>query len=221
MSKLIVEDIPKFLKKYPDENYTRDNNIIASSIDILFIGIVLKNWPDSTKFIDVFKCDSKHYFYFKDGDIFYNPIDMSITNPIGTYSHTIKHSTFKKYFSNRYFQIRKLLESDVINIDKTIIYDDKLLIKDKSKYTDNIAELNSKLSTSLFKNVPTNYKDIKLSILEDGYDAICPIDGNIKLNTMIYRSPEWTWQALCGREYTLAICPKCLGVFYSYLSSMN
>jgi hypothetical protein len=223
MSKSIVDNIPEFLKKYPDknENYTRDNNILASSVDILFTSIVLKNWPNSIKFIDVFRCDSKHYFYFKEGDIFYNPIDMSITKPIGTYSHVIKHSTFKKYFSNNYFKIRKLLESDVINIDKTIIYNDKVLIEDKSKHTDNIAELNSKLSTSLFTNVPINCKDIKLSILEDNYDVICPIDGNIKLSKMVYTSPEWTWRALCGREYTLAVCPKCLGVFYSYLSSMN
>ncbi len=40
---------------------------------------------------------------------------------------------------------------------------------------------------------------------------LCPVDGPVAAIEGKASSPAWTWRHLCGREWTSALCPKCLG----------
>lgn len=40
---------------------------------------------------------------------------------------------------------------------------------------------------------------------------LCPIDGPVAAVGGEAASPEWTWRHLCGREWSMALCPHCLG----------
>jgi DNA-directed RNA polymerase subunit RPC12/RpoP len=37
----------------------------------------------------------------------------------------------------------------------------------------------------------------------------CPYCGEKEVIWIYFKSPEWTWENLCGRAGPLAICPKC------------
>jgi hypothetical protein len=51
--------------------------------------------------------------------------------------------------------------------------------------------------------------------------AICPLDGVVEAVEMTYSSNSWTWEHLCGRQYKLLACPKCLAEFEVDLTIMN
>jgi hypothetical protein len=42
---------------------------------------------------------------------------------------------------------------------------------------------------------------------------LCPIDGPVAAVEAKMTTPGWTWRQLCGREWHIALCPKCLGEF--------
>ena len=49
----------------------------------------------------------------------------------------------------------------------------------------------------------------------------CPLDGPVIPMKGRERTPEYSWEIMCGREWNLSLCPKCLGVFDSRLGRMN
>ena len=50
--------------------------------------------------------------------------------------------------------------------------------------------------------------------------TVCPICGN-KINWIRFRSSDWSWQHLCGREGPLAVCEKCHKQVYFRCEMMN
>ena len=50
---------------------------------------------------------------------------------------------------------------------------------------------------------------------------LCPLDGPVSAVNGAIRSPEWTWRDLCGREFRMALCPKCLGELAETGFAMN
>ena len=49
----------------------------------------------------------------------------------------------------------------------------------------------------------------------------CPLDGVVKPIEIVSSSPAWTWDELCGREWTSEVCPHCLFGFSTRLTAMN
>lgn len=52
-------------------------------------------------------------------------------------------------------------------------------------------------------------------------EIYCPLDGPVIPIKGRERTPEFSWENLCGREWNLYLCPKCLGIFDSRLGKMN
>jgi hypothetical protein len=52
-------------------------------------------------------------------------------------------------------------------------------------------------------------------------DYFCPLDGVVEPIEIVSSSPAWTWDQLCGREFTSEVCPHCLFGFNTRLTTMN
>ena len=52
-------------------------------------------------------------------------------------------------------------------------------------------------------------------------EVYCPLDGPVIPIKGRECTPEFSWEILCGREWNLYLCPKCLGIFDSWLGKMN
>ena len=59
------------------------------------------------------------------------------------------------------------------------------------------------------------------SLEEQQHPNFCPIDGAVEPLDVQLRSPDWTWDQLCGRQWTAQVCPKCLFEFRRELTLMN
>lgn len=52
-------------------------------------------------------------------------------------------------------------------------------------------------------------------------EVYCPLDGPVIAIKASERTPSFSWQIMCGREWTLYLCPKCLGIFERFLYKMS
>jgi hypothetical protein len=218
-------------RNYPNENtfFPRDNRFLNSTKDYLFISLILYNWDEDIKNLCLFKGENKNYFYIYLGwdNKFYNIISKKKIKNISdlVFKCNFKKSTILSYLKNNYHQLRKGILNN--NTDQTLQFDNILIFKDgqlnKENYKKINATLNFKLNSSIdykqeiIQNIKTSIE--RFIVIE--YDAICCLDGPIKLSKGIVKSPEWTWSALCGREYEFDYCPKCLGIFSIRLICMN
>jgi hypothetical protein len=62
-----------------------------------------------------------------------------------------------------------------------------------------------------FMNAPT---------LKHG-EVYCPLDGPVTPITAAEKTPAVSWEIMCGREWALYLCPKCLGAFDRWMWKMN
>ena len=49
------------------------------------------------------------------------------------------------------------------------------------------------------------------AVTPKGAPFLCPVDGPVSAVEGETSSPGWTWRHLCGREWSMALCPHCLG----------
>jgi hypothetical protein len=52
-------------------------------------------------------------------------------------------------------------------------------------------------------------------------EVYCPLDGPVIPLNASERTSAFSWEILCGIEWTLYLCPKCLGVFESRVFKRN
>lgn len=52
-------------------------------------------------------------------------------------------------------------------------------------------------------------------------EVFCPLDGPVVPIKATERTSRRSWEILCGREWSLYICPKCLGTFERRMTKMN
>ena len=85
--------------------------------------------------------------------------------------------------------------------------------KEADAFLDSLHEL-------LLMNDPSLNELAPSASVKDG-SIICPMDGIVTpLVGTLCTSPE-SWEALCGREWKVMICPDCLGEFQVQLNEMN
>jgi hypothetical protein len=49
----------------------------------------------------------------------------------------------------------------------------------------------------------------------------CPLDGPVVPIRAAEKTPSFSWEIMCGREWDLYLCPKCLGTFDRRMVKMN
>ncbi|MEI7963197.1 MAG: hypothetical protein WCI42_05145, partial [Verrucomicrobiota bacterium] len=49
----------------------------------------------------------------------------------------------------------------------------------------------------------------------------CPLDGPVVPIRATEKTPSFSWEMMCGREWALYLCPKCLGTFDRWMWKMN
>ena len=49
----------------------------------------------------------------------------------------------------------------------------------------------------------------------------CPLDGPVVPIRAAEKTPSFSWEIMCGREWALYLCPKCLGTFDRWMWKMN
>jgi hypothetical protein len=49
----------------------------------------------------------------------------------------------------------------------------------------------------------------------------CPLDGPVAPVRGVEKTPSFSWEIMCGREWALYLCPKCLGTFDRWMWKMN
>lgn len=49
----------------------------------------------------------------------------------------------------------------------------------------------------------------------------CPLDGPVVPIKVAEKTPSFSWEMMCGREWALYLCPHCLGTFDRWMWKMN
>ncbi|MFZ0615370.1 MAG: hypothetical protein WAN16_02845 [Chthoniobacterales bacterium] len=49
----------------------------------------------------------------------------------------------------------------------------------------------------------------------------CPLDGPVVPIRAAVKTPSFSWEMMCGSEWALYLCPKCLGTFDRWMWKMN
>lgn len=140
-----------------------------------------------------------------------------------TLHSTFMKNTLKKYITNGFYDLRAHIIS--CKTDKTIKISGSVIFNDGEAVVDTINALNNMLAWTLNEedDISNNFIDhlkSRNSCLVkqiNPHYAFCPVDGWVKVIFGDMKSPGWTWNALCGRYHKIILCPKCLGVFHSWL----
>ena len=209
--------------------FPRDDEIATRSADLLFLARVLTVFPKGHAMLNVYRDSNKDFFCLiedSEGHL-YNPVSGEMREDPGhTVHQRIKNSTIRKYFRKIYFPFRKAALGR-IETDKTIHINGIEIFQGGMIKKAGLDILNGTLRWKLgdvdlrdtfVDHLLREYNEV---IDPERHDAICPFDGAVQSITGIVRSPERTWDLLCGREYELALCPHCLGYFGSRLGKMN
>lgn len=230
MKKFFVD---KIFKTIPDEKtfYTRDNKIPAQSKDYIYLCIILKNWHSEIKSLSIYQTKkAKHIMLLTDkSGLNFNPVTGEPFDMQGlVFKNKLLKGKVKTYVRKRFYGYRNAIiskhyKSETIIIDNLKILDNGILLENSYNI------LNNRLrwpmnSDSDISNSFIDYLKINDNYSEEivgKYDAYCPVDGFVHIVYGKHISPDWTWSALCGREFQVLLCPRCLGVFGSYLTKIS
>jgi hypothetical protein len=227
--------ISKLIKTMPDASalFFRDGMPPAKSLDYVMMALILENWHQEIRRLDIFKNASGGPVCLladRQG-AHYHPVTGDAARTDGlTPRESLKKSTVRSYIRKGFYIFRKNIMLDAYG-DSTIKVRNIMIFSEGLSVKENLSALNDTVRWKLSgpDDISDNFEDhINLKSLSAGgnenrgrYDAICPVDGYIKTVAGELKSPRWTWRALCGRQYKIILCPHCLGAFYVLLASMS
>ena len=212
----------------PECSSPRDGLQLLKSKDTLFLSLLLHR-SEGTKHIIEALDPSGAWSYFPEVE----GTAASVTSRGMTIKSRLNRSTLRGYFKETYLLFRSGISSreaahhDFFIGEKLVRAFDsagskalwKLGANLQRPFTDQGDSLADRLhELSFFDWLPEG--STKAPTLKHG-EVYCPLDGPVTPIKAAEKTPALSWELLCGREWGLYLCPKCLGSFDRWMWKIN
>ena len=206
-------------RSYPDEGtlYTRDGKRFSHTGDFLFLCAMLKNLTGTINCVSILTDKSQKVIAAltdSSGNAYHPVTGKPLHIDLSNCKSRINRKTIRSSARSILYRIRRAL-SRRVNFNSTLEISGKIIFK--AKYDEvNFSELNSTLiwPITVEEDLCINFYSHLASFITpketESFDALCPVDGPVKVVRGRIISPDWTWEELCGREQLLCLCPHCL-----------
>ncbi len=213
--------LPKLFLELPGHECKapRDGLRPCKTEDMLFLATLLQRAGEARYFLE-----------FGGREIVPEPLgnDSRESEPEFEIKARIGRATIRRWFRYGYFAIRQAF-ADAIPLPFVIEPEGRELRKPRSWKPEHpwmagkglkwrFEKTRDPLLTNLHKIPLLSWRDDRP--LRDG-EVYCPLDGPVIPIRHEWKSPTWTWQHLCGRQWRALLCPDCLGQFQIQLIAMN
>jgi hypothetical protein len=206
----------------------RDGSPLLKSEDGMFLAMLLHRSKGARQFIEMMEEEGvRTYFPETKGCV------ESVAKLGKTFKARFNSSTVRGYFKETFLHFRSRLSSretahhDFFIGGKLVRASDSAGDKALWKLGANLerpftAQGDSLLEqlhdVSFFDWIPGGF--LNAPTLKHG-EVYCPMDGPVTPIKAAEKTPAFSWEMMCGREWALYLCPKCLGTFDRWMWKMN
>ena len=212
----------------PDCSSPRDGVQLLKSEDTMFLSLLLHR-SEGTKHIIEALDQSGAWSYFPE----VAGTELSIASRGMTIKSRLNRSTLRGHFKQTFLLFRTRISSreaahhDFFIGEKVVrAFDstgDKALWKIGANlqrpFTDQEDSLVDRLHEVAFFDWLPELSNQAPPLKRD--QVYCPLDGPVIPLKAAEKTPSFSWEMMCGREWTLYLCPKCLGTFDRWMWKMS
>jgi len=200
----------------------KDHQSLHKTEDLLFLAALLKRSEPAQQIIEVLDAKGVRRFLpaLKVDDSALSAKEIRIKS-------RINRSTVRKIFSEKFYGFRKALSSNTLlrnelSLGKHVVKSSQSdgsqsLWNFGSKLTHPFSKEGDPLLAELHK-VRFSFSEMTAATKDTLY---CPVDGSVNPIVATMKTSPESWLLRCGRQWSLWLCPNCLGIFASTISRRN